>query len=506
MYGVIMAISSTTVLLIFIVIWAIILVYDKIKNNSNKNSNIDNNIEENNNNNNNNENNKNNHGLKIYYGIFGVLRTSAGFKIINSIGKYKFWRPISLALIPLCAIISLLTLYMFIVSTINLFSGTVPKESSKPVIFLFGNLIPWIPGIIALIIGITFHELAHGIIAKAYNLKIKSTGLLLGLGIPLGAFVELGDDFKDTTNKIRGAVASAGPMANVIIFIISLMVMPFVMGLSTPLTISNVIDGYPADNILFKGDKIISINNHKINSLVDFNNVVKDVKPNEKIEITILRNNNNNNNNNNQSNRSNKTSTRANNYTKKARHKKIPDVTNEFNSILRHTKSLFNKLRNKWKIDRSMIISDFIKYNKQNNIDNTISLFYRDFDSFRNVETQLRFLYKYFKTNGKGDIKNDILKKYNQNGGQVIYNNKIYTVEQLGNINYGVALKAFGYPMIMSTTAGGAYQLYADECFKGSKYYKYKKAIKECFGLKKRGTFFDYTGDSKMIREGYRKF
>ena len=294
MYGVIMAISSTTVLLIFIVIWAIILVYDKIKNNSNKNSNIDNNIEENNNNNNNNENNKNNHGLKIYYGIFGVLRTSAGFKIINSIGKYKFWRPISLALIPLCAIISLLTLYMFIVSTINLFSGTVPKESSKPVIFLFGNLIPWIPGIIALIIGITFHELAHGIIAKAYNLKIKSTGLLLGLGIPLGAFVELGDDFKDTTNKIRGAVASAGPMANVIIFIISLMVMPFVMGLSTPLTISNVIDGYPADNILFKGDKIISINNHKINSLVDFNNVVKDVKPNEKIEITILRNNNNN--------------------------------------------------------------------------------------------------------------------------------------------------------------------------------------------------------------------
>ena len=230
-------------------------------------------------------------GLKIYYGLFGILRTSAGLKIIDKVGKYKFWRKLSLWLIPLCMIISILTLYMFITSTINLFSGTVPKETSKPVIFLFGNLIPWIPGIVALIIGITLHELAHGIVARAYNLKIKSTGLLLGLGIPLGAFVELSDEFKETNNKIRGAVASAGPIANVIIFFIAIFAMPFVMNIDSPITISNVLEDYPAQGVLLKGDVIYSINDHKINSLTSFQNAVKDIKPKEKIKITILRNN-----------------------------------------------------------------------------------------------------------------------------------------------------------------------------------------------------------------------
>ena len=276
--GEIVEITSTNILIAFLIIWSIIYIMNTTKKQQleKKSDNGENETPM---------------GLKIYYGLFGILRTSAGLKIIDKVGKYKFWRKLSLWLIPLCMIISILTLYMFITSTINLFSGTVPKETSKPVIFLFGNLIPWIPGIVALIIGITLHELAHGIVARAYNLKIKSTGLLLGLGIPLGAFVELSDEFKETNNKIRGAVASAGPIANVIIFFMAIFTMPFVMNIDSPITISNVLEDYPAQGVLLKGDVIYSINDHKINSLTSFQNAVKDIKPKEKIKITILRNN-----------------------------------------------------------------------------------------------------------------------------------------------------------------------------------------------------------------------
>ncbi|UXM84953.1 M50 family metallopeptidase [Methanococcus aeolicus] len=275
-----MEITSTNILMVFLIIWSIIYIINTKKQKLEKKSD-----------NGENEYETSQMGLKIYYGLFGILRTSAGLKIIDKVGKYKFWRKLSLWLIPICMIISILTLYMFITSTINLFSGTVSKETSKPIIFLFGNLIPWIPGIVALIIGITLHELAHGIVARAYNLKIKSTGLLLGLGIPLGAFVELSDEFKDTNNKIRGAVASAGPIANVIIFVIAIFAMPFAMNMDSPITISNVAEDYPAQGVLLKGDVIYSINDHKINSLTSFQNAVKDIKPNEKIKITILRNN-----------------------------------------------------------------------------------------------------------------------------------------------------------------------------------------------------------------------
>ena len=183
----------------------------------------------------------------------------------------------------------------------------------------------------------------------------------------------------------------------------------------------------------------------------------------------------------------------------------IPDVTNEFNSIVRNTKSTFSNLKRKWRVDANMIIKDIEKYKKSSSIDKAVSLYYRDFQSYRNIETQVRFLIGYFKTNGQGDLKNTKLKKYNRNGGKVIYNGKQYTVEQLGNINYGIALKAFGYPMELSTCAGGAYQFYADKCLNRSTYSKYKAAIDKCFRTKK-GKCFDYRGDTKMIRVGYRNF
>ena len=260
-----MTVSSLTVIVIFLILWIILNLYYYRRDGEK--------------------------GLKTYYGIFGILRTSWGLRIIDKIGKYRFWQRIGFLFIPVCVIVSIITFYTFISSTVGLFSGSIPKESSKPIILLFGDVIPWIPGVIALVLGITLHELAHGILARSFNLKIKSTGLILLLGIPLGAFVEIGEDFKNASRKVRGAVASAGPMVNIILFILVLLITPYVSNITTPIIVTKVFKDLPASGVLKEGDIIYSINGKRITSLSDFRKVVKEIEPEESITVTVIRGN-----------------------------------------------------------------------------------------------------------------------------------------------------------------------------------------------------------------------
>ncbi|ADG13499.1 peptidase M50 [Methanocaldococcus infernus ME] len=227
--------------------------------------------------------------LKVYYGIFGILRTKLGFGIIEKLGKYKFWRKIGILSIPICSILGIFMLINLTIMSVNLALGHVSKEEAKPVIFLFGTLIPWIPGLIGLIVAITIHELAHGIFAKSFNIKIKSSGVIFLLGIPLGAFVELDDKFKEVDKKIRGAIASAGPLANLFIYLLASLLIVLANFAPTNLEILDVKE--PASKYLKKGDIILKINDMKINNLEDFKSVAKQIEPNKIYKITVLRDN-----------------------------------------------------------------------------------------------------------------------------------------------------------------------------------------------------------------------
>ncbi|CAF29725.1 site-2 protease family protein [Methanococcus maripaludis] len=263
-----MELTSTAVLLFFLIFWTVLYL---INHNKDKlGINLD---------------------LKTYMGIFGILRTQVGMNIIKKLGKYKLWQKLAYLSIPVCVVISIYTFYAFILSTVGLFDGTVEKEAAKPIIFLFGSTIPWIPGILAIIIGVTIHELSHGIVAASFGQKIKSSGLLLALGIPMGAFVELGDEFKDSKPKIRGAIAAAGPISNVLVFFLVLFAMPYFTGMDSKLTITDVLEDTPAYGIIFEGDVIYSINGKLVNSLNDFYDAVGDIQPEQSVELVVLRNN-----------------------------------------------------------------------------------------------------------------------------------------------------------------------------------------------------------------------
>ncbi len=86
-----------------------------------------------------------------------------------------------------------------------------------------GVFIPLLYGSISLALLLILHESAHGILARAHNLKIKSTGILTFGIIPIGAFVEpFEEDFNRTQSIAKMRVLTMGSFANLITAIVTL--------------------------------------------------------------------------------------------------------------------------------------------------------------------------------------------------------------------------------------------------------------------------------------------
>ncbi len=185
---------------------------------------------------------------------------------------------------------------------INYFIGVKSCPGVAPLIP--GVEIPGVPitpplhAWISLIIILIIHEGAHGITAFANKIKLKSSGVLLLGFLPIGAFVEPDEEkFKQTSKKqpkkaLR--MLAAGPTANLIalpiifIFIlisglvISSVFTPWAMPIKKQMILGvqiNEVKEYtnycgkkinnPAFGKLEKGDKIIKINDEKINSTTE---------------------------------------------------------------------------------------------------------------------------------------------------------------------------------------------------------------------------------------------
>jgi len=161
---------------------------------------------------------------------------------------------------------------------------------------------------------ILIHELGHFTIAKLCKVKVnefpigfgptiwkkqgKETKYALRL-VPLGGFVSMeGEEersdnehsFSKTSIPKRIAIVAAGAIVN-IIFAIAVY---FVLIMSTQVTyisneVNSVVDGYAAQQIgIQSGDKIIEIQNEKVGSKKDLNNIIEKSNGNE-LKIKIQR-------------------------------------------------------------------------------------------------------------------------------------------------------------------------------------------------------------------------
>ena len=164
--------------------------------------------------------------------------------------------------------------------------------------------VPFFYWIISIFIIALVHEYAHGVIARAHNLKVKSSGFaFLGILIPIipAAFVEPDEEaLRKRPHKQQLSVFAAGPFSNIILAFIVLGLSVFIL---TPIAdnmmeyngvkITGFIEGnYPAQaSGIAKGEIVKNIDGKEIKTLDDFSGILKDKKPGNAIKLETEKSN-----------------------------------------------------------------------------------------------------------------------------------------------------------------------------------------------------------------------
>lgn len=169
------------------------------------------------------------------------------------------------------------------------------------VIFLLGFLIFIHEGghfIVAKLCKVKVNEFAIGFGPTIWRKQGKETKYALRL-IPLGGFVNLeGEEervesstsFSETSIPKRMAIIVAGGLVNIVFGLLVYFILMASIGNNTSLVVENTIPQYAAENAgIVLEDKIVKINNKKINVKSDIDKILE--KSNgEELQITIIRN------------------------------------------------------------------------------------------------------------------------------------------------------------------------------------------------------------------------
>jgi len=167
-------------------------------------------------------------------GIMYLYRTKVGLKIIDNLGKKypKTLRVLSYIIVA-CGYLLMIAMIYFLIEIVKIFLNPTFVQAIKipplmPLIPYLPNLfkITWLPPfyftywIVAIALIALFHEGFHGIFARFYGVRIKSTGFGF-LGPFLAFFVEQ-DDKQMQQKKIfpQLTILGAGVFANILIGII----------------------------------------------------------------------------------------------------------------------------------------------------------------------------------------------------------------------------------------------------------------------------------------------
>jgi membrane-associated protease RseP (regulator of RpoE activity) len=196
--------------------------------------------------------------------VTGLFTKTAGGRILGPLGWFM------VALLPIASAIGIF-LIVNAVSTI-LISPEVReagRQMGAQAYLLIPGINPYLPiayGWIGIVVAIIVHEFSHGILASRLGFKVKSSGILLLLGIPVGAFVEVDEQqLKEASLRNSARVLAAGPGANITVAVACLLaLLVLVSGLSPSLDglyVSKVEEGMPAQQAgISEGDVIVSVN------------------------------------------------------------------------------------------------------------------------------------------------------------------------------------------------------------------------------------------------------
>ncbi len=214
-----------------------------------------------------------------------IIRTKRAAAVFEALGRRRVAGAFGLAsAISLPLLAGVATFFLLTSLTLMLTRPEVQqvqRELGPASYILLPGLNPYLPllyGWLGIVVALIVHEGAHGVVARHYNYTVKSSGIVLFLGIPIGAFVETDD------NEIRSGrfsevvkILSSGPASNALVAALALAgVIIVTWGLvpSIPVVVENVMEGFPAKEVgMMPGDRIVSVNGSPVYSLQDLRSV-----------------------------------------------------------------------------------------------------------------------------------------------------------------------------------------------------------------------------------------
>ena len=223
-----------------------------------------------------------------------LIHTPFGLAFFDTLARTKAARIYAKFNTYLMPLITAFAIFLIVGSLMIMFSNATARDAIRNVgpraNFLIPILNPFFPvtyGLIALIITLVIHEAGHGIVARVYNIKVESTGILLFIGIPIGAFVNIEqEELAKASIKQKSAILTAGALNNMILAFISLIALYFIVSTLTPIPTSSepqfgvmvagVNNGSLADKLgLSKGSIIQTISGQKVHTVEDLSSILR---------------------------------------------------------------------------------------------------------------------------------------------------------------------------------------------------------------------------------------
>ena len=233
--------------------------------------------------------------------LFGpalMLKTGRGRAALDRWGRFvRFWTVaadvgVVLAAIAMAVIVGLLVVGA-VVST-HLAPSQAPPLSEAVGLPGINPVIPIGYGIVAIVVGIVLHELAHGIVARSQKIGVKSLGILWCV-VPVGAFVEQDEaEMTAAPRRRRDRVAAAGVLANFVLAAVFFVALSGLVAASVAPNASGVGVAYveansPAANLsVGAGDIITSLNGSATTTVADFEAAVAKTVPYATVPITYF--------------------------------------------------------------------------------------------------------------------------------------------------------------------------------------------------------------------------
>ena len=227
---------------------------------------------------------------QMFSGVFdrlGALRAS----------RWASW--VALFVVPVVAGIGLYLLCSSLFALLwNPAVGEAAREAGLGAYLLLPGVNPFLPllyGWFAIVCAIVIHEGAHGVTARHLGLKVKSSGLLFFLFIPIGAFVDVDEEqIKKASAGVSSRVMAAGVGANVVVAVACLIGVLVILGGLTPIIngvyIANVEQGMPAEAAgLLPNDVFVTVDNVRVNSTADLSVILENKTVGDVVQVTVAR-------------------------------------------------------------------------------------------------------------------------------------------------------------------------------------------------------------------------